>query len=70
MKKDNNRFEIKPSKMNIKNLDNKEKVTYNDALEQSLKDQEAINEYLNDIANLTIQIEEGHFDKKLKDEGE
>ena len=55
MKEENKRFEIKPSKINkVKSIDNKDSITYNDALEQSLKDQEAINKYL----------------KKLKDEEE
>ena len=58
MKKDNNRFEIKPSKMNIKNLDNKEEVTYNDSLNSALEQQKALDE------NVKKAI------KKLKDEEE
>ena len=36
-----------------RSLDNKDSITYNDSLEQALKDQEAINKYLK-----TIQDEE------------
>ena len=50
MKNENNRFEIKPSKINKeRSLDNNDELTYNDAIEQSLKDQEAINKYLKTI---------------------
>ena len=58
MKKENNRFEIKPSKINIKSLDNKDEVTYNDSLNSALEQQKALDDNVKEAI------------KKLNDEEE